>query len=334
MDKKLTRSGFEEKYFHTGEVNLNYVVGPANGTPLVFIPGQSVTWEEYTFIMPLLAQRFQVYAVTMRGHGTSSWTPGQYSFNQLGADMTAFLREVVGRRAVVVGNSSGGVLTAWLAANAAECVEAIVLEDPPLFRCDAENIRTTAVFDTWLAFSRMATPGGGGFAAFFADHVVPMARATSGVMKTPNPPDPVVRLLRRRIARKQALSPGKPVDFKFLPAHARIMMRGTSQFDGHFSRAFVDGSMGAGFDHAETLARIAQPVLFLHANFFEHEGRLLGALDDADVERVRSLIPGPWTYERMDCGHVIALEQPEREAALITAWFDDLGIRMGNDSTQ
>src|SRR6185436_10545770 len=69
IGKSLARSGFEEKYFHTGDVILNYVVGPANGPPLVFIHGQSVTWEEYTLIMPLLADRFQVYAVTLRGHG-------------------------------------------------------------------------------------------------------------------------------------------------------------------------------------------------------------------------------------------------------------------------
>jgi hypothetical protein len=33
-------------------------------------------------------------------------------------------------------------------------------------------------------------------------------------------------------------------------------------------RAFVEGTAGEGFDHSETLTRIQQPVLFLHANFF------------------------------------------------------------------
>src|SRR5262245_46160454 len=117
MNRALAQAGFDEKDFHTGDVILNYVVGPDNGPPLVFIHGQSVTWEEYTFIMPLLAGRFQVFAVTLRGHGKSSWTPGSYTFNRLGQDVTAFLEKVVGRPAVVAGNSSGGVLAAWLAAN-------------------------------------------------------------------------------------------------------------------------------------------------------------------------------------------------------------------------
>lgn len=321
------KAGFEEKNFHTGDVILNYVVGPHNGPPLVFIHGQSVTWEEYTLIMPLLAPRFQIFAVTLRGHGKSSWTPGKYTFNQLGADMTLFLQQVVARPAIVVGNSSGGVLAAWLAANAAQCVSAIVLEDPPLFRCDWPNVKTTAVFDTWLAFSKLSVPGGGGYARFFLDHVAVNAREAAEVMNTKLPPMWLMQVIARMIALKQAWAPGEPVDFGFLPQKMRIMMRGTSQFDGHFSRGFVDGSAGVDFDHAETLARITQPVLFLHANFFTRpDGRLMGALDDADVARVKSLVAGPWTYVRMDCGHVIALEAPNAEAAEITRWYDAIKV--------
>jgi pimeloyl-ACP methyl ester carboxylesterase len=328
MHKTLANVGFAEKYFHTGDAVLNYVVGPANGQPLVFIHGQSVTWEEYTYIMPLLANRFQVYAITLRGHGKSSWTPGRYTFNQLGQDMTRFLEQVVGRPAILVGNSSGGVLSAWLAANAPEHVEAIVLEDPPLFRCDWPNIKSTAVYDTFLAFTRLAIPGGGGYARFFSEHVIPSARAAAEVMNTKVPPTCLVGIITKLIALQQALSPGKPVDFRFLPDKMRIMMRGTSQFDGNFSRAFVEGTAGEGFDHSDTLARIRQPVLFLHANFFvQADGRLMGAMDDADVARAKSLVQGPWTYLRMDCGHAIALEIPEREAAEITTWYDEVVVR-------
>ncbi|CAN5447284.1 hypothetical protein BH09ACT12_BH09ACT12_07430 [soil metagenome] len=111
-----------------------------------------------------------------------------------------------------------------LAANAPEYVRAIVLEDPPLFRCDAENIRTTAVYDTWLAFSRIAISGGGGYSRFFLHHLIPQARKAAEVMNSSMPPAP-------------------------------------------------------------------------------------------------GLVKGPWTYVRMDCGHVIALEQPEVEAQEILRWY-------------
>ena len=321
MDKALKKAGIEEKFFHTGEIIMNYVAGPDNGDPLVFIPGQSVTWEEYSLIMPMLADKFRVFAVSLRGHGRSSWTPGIYTFNQLGQDMTAFLQEVVGRPAIVVGNSSGGVLTSWLAANSPQYVKAIVLEDPPLFRCDWPNIKNTWVFDYFLELSRMAVPGSGGYAGFFAN----AAKANmnvAGVVKTI--PRPAMRLLAFWMALHQAFAPGRPLDLKMLPPERRIMIKSISQFDGHFSRAFVEGSMGVGFDHAEALARITQPILFLHARWLMREGRLLGALDDNDVARVKSLVKGPWKYVRLNCAHAIALDVPDQEAREILSWVSEI----------
>ena len=320
MHKSLKKIGIEENYFHTGEVILNYVAGPPNGTPLVFIPGQTVTWEEYTLVMPELADRFQVFAVSLRGHGKSSWTPGRYTFNQLGKDMTVFLREVVKKPTIVAGNSSGGVVAAWLAANSPEWVRAIVLEDPPLFRCEWPAIKDTWVYDTFLGLSRMAVAGGGGYSRFFIEEIMRMAENSKGVVDMKVPPKAIQKIIAWWIAVKQAFSPSSPVDIKILPLSIRIMIRSMSQFDGNFSRAFVEGTVGKDFDHEATLSRITQPVLFLHAHWHMHQGRLMGALDDHDVDRVKSLVKGPWKYVGMDCGHAIALEAPFKEAEEIRRW--------------
>ena len=320
MNKALKHAGIEEKYFHTGEMIMNYIAGPNTGTPMVFIPGQSATWEEYTLILPMLADTFQVFAVTLRGHGKSSWTPGKYTFNQLGQDMTAFLKDVVGKPAIVVGNSSGGVLATWLAANSPEYVKAVVLEDPPLFRCDWPNIKSTWVFDMFLGLSRMAVQGGGGYAGFFKNSMK-LTQHSAGVTKTA--PKSIMKLLTFRMVLHQTFAPGRPLDLKILPPGPRIMIKSISQYDGNFSRAFVEGTAGEGFDHAETLARITQPILFLHAKNFMHEGRLMGALDDNDVARVRSLVKGPWKYVHLDCAHAIALDVPDREAKEIVSWVNE-----------
>lgn len=325
MNRALKKAGFEEKNFHTGEMIMNYVQGPDNGPPLVFIPGQTMTWEEYTYILPMLADKFHVFAVTVRGHGKSSWTPGRYTFNQLGADMTAFLKGIVGKPAVVAGNSSGGVLTAWLAANSPECVTAIVLEDPPLFRCDWPNVKSTLVFDMFLGLSRMAVAGGGGFPRFFLEEIARAAGNAKGVMGIKLPPKPILRFIAWTMAVHQAFSPGKPIDVKLFPSTARITTRCLSQFDGNFARAFAEGTMGVGFDHAMTLERITQPVLFLHANWFMRQGRLMGALDDDDVKRVESLVKGSWKYVRMNCGHAIALDAPAKEAEEILRFIAEYG---------
>ncbi|MDR2535759.1 MAG: alpha/beta hydrolase [Treponema sp.] len=323
MYKVLKKAGFEEKFFHTGEVIMNYVVGPDNGIPLVFIPGQAMTWEEYVLIMPKLVNKFQVYAVSVRGHGKSSWTPGKYTFNQLGQDMTAFINGVIGKPAIIAGNSSGGVLTSWLAANSSDLVKAIILEDPPLFRCEWPAIKNTVVYDMFLGYSKMAVAGGGGYAGFLRESVDKMANIEKGIMDMKMPPKSIMKIFTWIIAMKQAFSPGSPVDIRILPLPARIFIKSNSQFDGNFSRAFTEGTMGMDFDHAQTLSKIIQPVLFLHSNWVMHNGRLLGALDDNDVERIKTLVKGPWKYVKMECGHAIAMEKPTEEANIIINWADE-----------
>lgn len=44
--------GFTEKKFDTGKIILNYVEGPDNGPPLLFIPGQMEFWQGYELVMP------------------------------------------------------------------------------------------------------------------------------------------------------------------------------------------------------------------------------------------------------------------------------------------
>jgi hypothetical protein len=133
----------------------------------------------------------------------------------------------------------------------------------------------------------------GGFAALYRDHPVPTIRKADGVVGAGRqPPMVLMKMIGYQITLQQVFKPGKPVDISFLPAQQRIMVRRTSQFDKNFARAFVEVPVGAEFDHAETLARIQGPVLFLNAQYFMRDGRLLGALTDDAVERVKGLVKG------------------------------------------
>jgi pimeloyl-ACP methyl ester carboxylesterase len=99
-----------ERTFDTGEVSLNFAVAGTPDKPaLLLIPGQSESWWGYEQAMPLLAERFQVFAVDLRGQGRSSRTPGRYTLDNMGNDLVRFLDGAVGRPAIVSGLSSGGV---------------------------------------------------------------------------------------------------------------------------------------------------------------------------------------------------------------------------------
>ncbi|MFW9814233.1 MAG: alpha/beta fold hydrolase, partial [Candidatus Thorarchaeota archaeon] len=116
----------EEKRFNTGEIEINYAVAPDNGPSLVLIPGQGADWKNYQKVLSLLSSDYHVYAVDVRGHGKSDWATGDYSFTSIGRDMTAFLESVVQEPAIISGNSSGGLIALWLAANRPDLIKAIV----------------------------------------------------------------------------------------------------------------------------------------------------------------------------------------------------------------
>ncbi len=141
VQTKTRRVGFLEQRFDTGEIGINYVAGPDNGAALVLIPAQMGTWESYEPVLPPLSRQFQVYAVDIRGHGKSDWTTGDYSWESVGRDMSAFLEQVVQRPAIISGNSSGGIIALWCAAHLPEFVSAIVLEDAPVFSVEMPRFR-------------------------------------------------------------------------------------------------------------------------------------------------------------------------------------------------
>ena len=84
----------------------------------------SAMWEPQ---IPALAQRFQVVRYEHRGHDGAPVPPGPYSIGDLGADALALMDRLGLERAHFCGLSLGGMTGMWLAVNAPERVERLVL---------------------------------------------------------------------------------------------------------------------------------------------------------------------------------------------------------------
>jgi len=310
MKRALGRAGIREHSFDTGEVVLNYATGPDNGPPLLLIPGQTMPWESYQRVLPELSRRFTVHAVDPRGHGRSGWTPGAYTWDAMGRDFTRFLEQVAGEPAVVSGNSSGGIIAVWLAARVPHLVRAVVAEDPPLFSCEWPRLRDDCFVHR--AFQLCVEAMGDGrnrdLGAFLSRLEIPV-EGKQTPMRLPRALGALVAGYARLY---QRLRPGRPVDLRLMPPSLRVFVKGLSQWDPDFTRAFLDGSACAGFSHEEALSQVSCPMMLLHANWFRHEEYgLVGAMDDDDVARVRGLVRD-LRYLRIDSGHTIHLESPRK----------------------
>lgn len=117
-------------------------------------------------VMPGLLRRYRVLRTDKPGHGASSARPGEYTIGQLGGDVLAVMDAAGVRRTHLCGVSIGGMIGMWLAANAPERIDRLVLSNtsaklaPEGF---VERIRVireggiAAIADTILG--RFFTPG-------------------------------------------------------------------------------------------------------------------------------------------------------------------------------
>jgi pimeloyl-ACP methyl ester carboxylesterase len=84
--------GLVERTFDTGEVQLNYAEGPANGPPLVLIHGLGRRWQVFLPIIPALSLRWHIFAPDLRGHGKSSHVARGYHGPQYSEDIARRLQ--------------------------------------------------------------------------------------------------------------------------------------------------------------------------------------------------------------------------------------------------
>jgi pimeloyl-ACP methyl ester carboxylesterase len=304
-DQKLREAGIVEKNAQVGKVKFNYAEGPDNGPALLLLHAQLLDWYTYSSVLPELSKKFHVFAVDYPGHGKTTVADG-YSMtaNQIGSDLGNFIKDVIGKPAYVTGNSSGGLLTTWLAANRPELVKAIILEDPPLFSAEYPEIKRTIAMKAFITSHNAIQEGyPGNFLDYWIKNSAQFFRIYAGPLAQP--------LIEFAVNSYRSANPGQPVEIAFLPPSVQEVIRGLDHYDPHFGAAFYDGTWNAGFNHAGALQKIQCPALLLHANFeIEADGTLNGAMSQEQASRVAALLQ-QGQYLKVDSSHVINLEHPD-----------------------
>jgi pimeloyl-ACP methyl ester carboxylesterase len=314
--------GFQELGFTIEGVTLNYVVGPDNGLPLLLIPGQMESWQGYKCVLPELSKRFHVFVPDLRGHGKSTWTPGQYSYNICGNDLKRFIQKVIQQPTLVAGLSSGGVLAIWLAAYAPRDVLAIIAEDPPIFSSIWPRIQNEKFLarNFRLAVDILGKPGERDVAQYLSE----MGAPVEGKSELLEIPPFIIKIMFFMARLNRAVRPNSPYDVPFLPFNMRAGFKFLSEYDTDFSRATLEGDLSKDFSPEEALRRVRCPVLLLRADAYRHETwGLIGAIDDQDLERIVSLVDDLRCIQ-ISGGHEIHMMQPQRYIDEVMKFVDNL----------
>ena len=109
-------------------VELHYTVDGLPSAP-VFVLGPSLgtTTELWRGQIPGLTEQLRVIRYDHRGHGGSPVPPGPYALADLGGDVLALLDRLGLERVHLGGMSLGGMVSMWVAANAPDRVDRLVL---------------------------------------------------------------------------------------------------------------------------------------------------------------------------------------------------------------
>ena len=128
-----------------GSVTLHYEQ-QGSGLPLLLLHGNGESSAIFDAAIPLLAERFTVYAIDSRGHGQSS-PVSEYHYADMAQDVADFIRLLALERPVVYGFSDGGIIALLLAIHHPEQVGGII--------ASGVNVRPNGLKLRWLLLFRL-----------------------------------------------------------------------------------------------------------------------------------------------------------------------------------
>ncbi|MDO4260409.1 MAG: alpha/beta hydrolase [Actinomycetaceae bacterium] len=305
MDRALSEAGFTEKQVPLSTVTLNYVEGPANGTPLLLLPAQMGIWRSYYKVLPTLSQHFHVFSVDIRGHGNSTWTPRDYTWSSISGDIIEFIEKVIGRPTILSGNSSGGIIALYCGAHAPQWTKAVILEDAPVFSTEMPRFRDRDRFNyrgIQHAVEVLENFETRDLANYYAGQVMPINERRVKRM-----PHWFIRWLSRKLKDTERRNPGTPIAFDqwYIPRILQLQFTSLKMYDPDFGRAFVDGRIYEDFSHEAAFLALRCPLFIMHANWMRlPDYGLVGAMDDDDAQHILSLVPHA-KYQKFRAKHVI-----------------------------
>ena len=284
--------GLIERTFDTGEVQLNYAEGPANGPPLVLVHGLGRRWQVFLPVIPALSLRWHIFAPDLRGHGKSSRVARGYHGTKYSEDVAHLLRERVSAPAVLFGHSLGGMLGMWVASHHPELVRALILGDNMIVVRHLRNPMYTALFSGLRDLARK-----GGSVERIAEGIGRIVLPVPGAEESVS-----IREL-----------PGN--DEAYLLSWARCV----HEADPDTYEMTLDGSSLEGWDGEAVLRGVACPTLLLQAT-----QELGGLMSDADVALATRVLPHHTHVKFRNLGHALFIQQPEPVLRAVTNFLESL----------
>ncbi|MDD3334566.1 MAG: alpha/beta hydrolase [Eubacteriales bacterium] len=282
------QAGFVEKQatLPNGTVLAYGEGGVPDGVPLFLIHGQQVAWEDYSRVLPQLAQSYHIYAVDCHGHGNSSHDPARYSCSAMTEDFIWFIQNVIGKPCLLSGHSSGGVLATNIAATAPEYALGLLIEDAPFHCFRPEEMKANNAF-VWsdgflLSHNFLNQSEEKSYYAYYFENASIWKLFGEGMVKK----------LADDGRAYTASGVDAPFSLWYMPASMMNSLYYNNRYDLLFGEAFYDDSWFSGLNEDAMLQAVQCPTVYLHAKESHMmDGVMTCATSDETARQVSLLIP-------------------------------------------
>jgi len=279
---------------------IHWIEEGAGDPPYLLIHGWGSSTVKWRDALPLLGADRRAIALDLPGFGSSDAPSGSYRPGWLAGSVRAFMDQIGIERAIVVGNSLGGLTAIYVAAMWPERVEALIGVSPAL---PNEGGRPSAKM-----------------VASFLAPAVPLVGELLYRRYVSRPAETVVQEgLERNCADPSRVTPEtraaliKDVESRRgRRDHARAVVRA--------NRAMMWALSGRREQTWAVLSSIRVPTLFIWGD----KDRLI---PPSVGEQAVKKLPGSQLIVIDDCGHNAQMECPEEFAASVIAFAKSLGAR-------
>jgi len=119
------------KTLRVNDLGLHYLEwGEADAPAIVCVHGYTGSADAFNALARDLKDRYHFLALDVRGHGESAWSPtGAYRYADQASDLAAFTRQLGLEKFVLIGTSMGGIIAMAYAAEHADRLLGLVIND-------------------------------------------------------------------------------------------------------------------------------------------------------------------------------------------------------------
>lgn len=161
-DKELIKSlpNFANNYAEVNGTRLHYIKG-GQGEPLILIPGYPETWWAYHKVMPILAEKYCVVVVEMRGMGSSDKPTDGYEKKNMAKDIYELVKQLGYQKVFIGGHDIGAHVAFSFATNFPEATSKLIMLDTPhpdagMYQLPMLPILgANYLYPWWLAFNQV-----------------------------------------------------------------------------------------------------------------------------------------------------------------------------------